>query len=133
MLLSLSLLAAYWFLRARSEPAAALAYAAVFFVASAAPVYFVWITPEIFNLSMGVLGLFCGLYRMVEPRARRADGGWWSRFLRGAGGPCLGAAIIGVAAFSKPTNAALAVPIAAAALLRRDWRTARGRQPRVRA
>jgi hypothetical protein len=123
VLLSLSLLAAYWFLRARSEPVAALAYAAVFFVASAAPVYFVWITPEVFNLSMGVLGLFCGLYRMVSPEAP-PDGGRWSRFLRGAGGPCLGAAIIGVAAFSKPTNAALAVPIAAAALLRRDWRTA---------
>ena len=71
VLLSLSLLAAYWFLRARSEPTAALAYAAVFFVASAAPVYFVWITPEIFNLSMGVLGLFCGLYRMVSPEAPR--------------------------------------------------------------
>jgi hypothetical protein len=123
VLLSLSLLAAYWFLRARSEPTAALAYAAVFFVASAAPVYFVWITPEIFNLSMGVLGLFCGLYRMVSPEAP-PDGGWWSRVLRGPGGPCLGAAIIGVASFSKPTNAALAVPIAAAALLRRDWRTA---------
>ena len=121
VLLSLSLLAAYWFLRARSEPAAALAYAAVFFVASAAPVYFVWITPEVFNLSTGVLGLFCGLYRMVSPEAP-ADAGWWSRFLRGAGGPCLGAAIIGVAAFSKPTNAALAVPIVAAALLRGDWR-----------
>ena len=82
-----------------------------------------WITPEIFNLSMGVLGLFCGLYRDGQPRgaARQRR---WSRFLRGAGGPCLGAAIIGVAAFSKPTNAALAVPIAAAALLRRDWRIA---------
>ena len=86
VLLSLSLLAAYWFLRARSEPATALAYAAAFFVASAAPVYFVWITPEVFNLSMGVLGLFCGLYRMVSPEAP-PDGGWWSRFLRGAGGP----------------------------------------------
>ena len=131
VLLSLSLLAAYWFLRARSEPAAALAYAAVFFVASAAPVYFVWITPEIFNLSMGVLGLFCGLYRMVSPDAP-PDGGRWSRFLRGAGGPLLGAAIIGVAAFSKPTNAALAVPIVGAALLRRDWRTTTFAALRVR-
>ena len=34
--------------------------------------------------------------------------------------------IIGIAAFSKPTNAALAVPIVAAALLRRDWRTGAG-------
>jgi hypothetical protein len=123
VLLSLSLLAAYWFLRARSEATPALAYAAIFFAASAAPVYFVWITPEIFNLSMGVLGLFCGLYRLVSPDPP-PGAGWWGRFLRGAGGPLLGAAIIGVAAFSKPTNAALAVPIAAGALLRRDWRTA---------
>jgi hypothetical protein len=122
ILLALSLLAAYWFLRARSEATPALAYAAIFFGASAAPVYFVWITPEIFNLSMGVLGLFCGLYRQVSPDVP-PGGGWWSRFLRGPGGPILGAAIIGVVAFSKPPNAALAVPIAAGALLRRDWRT----------
>jgi hypothetical protein len=75
VLLSLSLLAAYWFLRARSEATPALAYAAIFFGASAAPVYFVWITPEIFNLSMGVLGLFCGLYRLVSPDVP-PDGGW---------------------------------------------------------
>ncbi len=125
VLLSLTLLAAYWFLRARSDATPALAYAATFFVASAAPVYFVWITPEVFNLSMGVLGLFCGLYRLVSPDPP-PDAGRWSRFLRGPGGPLLGAAIIGVAAFSKPTNAALAVPIAAGALLRRDWRTAIG-------
>jgi hypothetical protein len=125
VLLSLSLLAAYRFLRARSEATPALAYAAIFFVASAAPVYFVWITPEVFNLSMGVLGLFCGLYRLVSPDPP-PGAGWWGRFLRGAGGPLLGAAIIGIVAFSKPTNAALAVPIACGALLRRDWRTAIG-------
>ena len=123
LLLSLSLLASYWFLRARSEPVTALAYAAVFFVASAAPVYFVWITPEIFNLSMGVLGLFCGLYADGQPRraARRQSVEPLPARRRRA---VLGAAIIGVAAMSKPTNAALAVPIAAAALLRRDWRIA---------
>ncbi|MEO6011467.1 MAG: hypothetical protein ABIU38_25715 [Vicinamibacteraceae bacterium] len=125
ILLSLSLLAAYRFLRARSEATPALAYAAIFFVASAAPVYFVWITPEIFNLSMGVLGLFCGLYRLVSPEPP-ADAGWWGRFLRGAGGPLLGAAIIGIVAFSKPPYAALAVPIVAGAGLRRDWRTTLG-------
>jgi hypothetical protein len=132
VLLSLSLLAAYVFLRARSAPLPALAYATTFFAASAAPVYFVWITPELFNLTMGVLGLFCGLYRMVSPEApvgavasmprRRVAAGWWGRFLRGRGGPILGAAIIGIVAFSKPPYAALAVPIAAAAVLRRDWR-----------
>jgi len=125
VLLGLDLLAAYWFLRARSDPTPALAYASVFFLASAAPVYFVWITPEIFNLSLGVLGLFCGLYRLVSPDVP-PDGGRWSRFLRGIGGPCLGGAIIGYAAFSKPPYAALAVPIAAGAFFTAgvDWRRA---------
>ena len=72
---------------------------------------------------MGVLGLFCGLLPDGQPRgaARR-------RLVEPL--PCAARrrparsapAIIGVAAFSKPTNAALAVPIVAAALLRRDWR-----------
>ena len=124
VLLALSLLAAYWFLRGSgSEATPALAYAAVFFLASAAPVYFVWITPEVFNLSLGVLGLFCGLYRVVSPDVP-AGGGRWSRFLRGPGGPLLGCALVGVAAFSKPPYAALAVPIVAAVLPRRDWRLA---------
>jgi hypothetical protein len=124
-LFALALLAAYWFLRARSDAGPALAFAGMFFAASAAPVYFVWITPEVFNLCVGILGLFCGLYRVVSPDVP-ADGGWWSRFLRGRGGPLLGAALVGVVAFSKPPYAALAVPIAAAALLRRDWRTTIG-------
>jgi hypothetical protein len=124
-LFALALLAGYWFLRARSEAVPALAFAGVFFAASAAPVYFVWITPEVFNLCVGILALFCGLYRVVSPDVP-ADGGWWSRFLRGGGGPLLGAALAGVVAFSKPPYAALAVPIAAAALVRRDWRTTAG-------
>ena len=44
--------AMYAFVRARSSAAAALAYAVVFLFASAAPVYFVWLTPELFNLSL---------------------------------------------------------------------------------
>ena len=68
VLLSLSLLAAYWFLRARSEPTAALAYAAVFFVASAAPVYFVWITAGDLQPVDERARLFCGLYADGQPR-----------------------------------------------------------------
>ena len=50
LLLSLDLFIAYAFLSARgSPPRAALAYAFAFLAASVVPVYFVWLTPELFN------------------------------------------------------------------------------------
>jgi hypothetical protein len=126
LLLSLDLLAAYVFLRARSSPAAALCYAIVFFFASAAPVYFVWLTPEIFNLSLCLLGLFLGLYKEVAPPLADTAGapaGRWSRFLRSPASTLAGAALIGILAFSKPPYILVATPLLAMALWRRQWKT----------
>ena len=67
LLLTLGFGAAYAFLRARSAPAPALAWAVAFFVASAVPVYFVWLTPELFNLSLMLFGLFFWAYKEVAP------------------------------------------------------------------
>ena len=69
VLLTLALAAAYAFLRARSSAPAAFAYACVFFFASAAPVYFVWLTPELFNVTVSLLGLFLWCYKEVAPDA----------------------------------------------------------------
>ena len=42
-------------------------------MASVVPVYFVWITPELFNFSLGLLAYFCWLYKEVaRARARAA-------------------------------------------------------------
>ena len=120
VLITLDVLAAYVFLRARrSSAGAALGYAVVFFAASVVPVYFVSLTPELLNVSL-VLYAFC-LWSMKETgpappgRARRL----WA-----PSADYVAAALLGVATFSKPSHAMLAAPLVALALYRRQWRHA---------
>lgn len=115
--------AVYAFVRARSSAAAALAWAVVFFFASAAPVYFVWLTPELFNLSLVLLGLFFWAYKEVAP-AHVPTGTWldrWGRFLRGPWSDVAACVLLGVATFSKPLNVFAAAPVLWLAVLRRQW------------
>jgi hypothetical protein len=123
VLLTLSLAAAYAFLRARSSAPAAFAYACVFFFASAAPVYFVWLTPELFNLSVSLLGLFLWCYKEVAPPLdAEGKSTRWSRFLRSPASTYAGAVLLGIVTFSKPTNIFVIGPVLGLALLRRRWR-----------
>jgi hypothetical protein len=127
VLLTLALAAAYAFLRARAASApAAFAYACVFFFASAAPVYFVWLTPEIFNVTVSLLGLFLWCYKEVAPPFSDAGVGEnasrWSRFLRSPASTYAGAILLGVVTFSKPTNIFIIGPVLGLLLLRRRWR-----------
>ena len=80
-----SLLAAYWFLRARSELTPALAYAAVSSSRRRRPSTSCGSRRNLQSVAGRARPVLC-LYRMVSPglRSRRR----WSRFLRGAGGPC---------------------------------------------
>jgi hypothetical protein len=115
--------AVYAFVRARSTASAALAYAGVFFFASAAPVYFVWLTPELFNLSLVMLGLFFWAYKEVAPTAV-PTGTWldrWARLLRSPWSDVIACALLGIATFSKPLNVFAAAPVLWLALWRRQW------------
>ncbi len=115
--------ATYAFVRARSGAPAALAFAVVFLFASAAPVYFVWLTPELFNLSFVLLGLFFWAYKEVAP-AHVPTGTWldgWGRLLRGPWSDVLACVCLGVATFSKPLNVLAAAPVLWLALWRRQW------------
>lgn len=56
IVLGLMLLAGYLFLNTRSSPLVSLLLAAGFLMASVAPAYFVWLTPELFNLGLVFLG-----------------------------------------------------------------------------
>lgn len=115
--------AAYAFVRARSGAPAALGYAVVFLFASAAPVYFVWLTPELFNLSLILLGLFFWAYKEVAPAAV-PTGTWldrWARLLRGPWSDVIACTLLGIATFSKPLNVFAAAPVLWLALLRRQW------------
>lgn len=122
LLAACNLWLAYAFLAARSSPSAALAYALAFFAASAVPVYFVWLTPEFFNLSMVLAGMFVWSYKLVAPPiADAATAGRWTRFLLGARSDYLAAGLLGIATFSKPINVLVILPLVALHAYRRRW------------
>jgi hypothetical protein len=87
--LAFALAVGYAELRRRIAPLWALAGTVAIFLASAAPVYLVWPTPELFYLGL----------------AAAAVGAWrWNR-------PVLAAALVGLATYSKPPHIFLAVPL----------------------
>lgn len=122
LLLSLDLFVAYAFIAARgSRPGAALAYAGMFLVASVVPVYFVWLTPELFNVSLVFYALFLWCYKEVSSSSGvvvRAG------FLHGPRSDYLAAALVGLLTFSKPPHAILMLPLVVLAASRRQWRRA---------
>ena len=107
---------AYLFLHARAPALPSAVLAGAFVMASVVPVYFVWITPELFNFALGCLAYFCWLYKEVaspEQMPRRM------RWLAGSRSDLVAALILGIATFSKPTNALLMLPIGIYLLWRR--------------
>jgi hypothetical protein len=125
LLLALNLYVICVFVSARgSPPLAAAAFAAAFLLASVVPVYFVWLTPELFNFSLALYALCLWSYKEIAP-----DPGAGTRtgFLHGRGSDYLAAALVGVLTYSKPTHAIIMGPIGLLLLTRRQW----GRLARV--
>ena len=109
LLLALVLLCGYLFLHARSGPWPSAILAGAFVMASVMPVYFVWIMPELFNFSLAFLAFFCWLYKEVASPERSPRGTAWL-FTRRS--DLAMAILLGIATFSKPTNALLfAAPV----------------------
>lgn len=122
ILLTLNFAAGYALLYGRgSSPAAAASMTAVFLFASVVPVYFIWLTPELFNLSLVFLGYFLWTARRLALPERQPGGpGRLGRFLAGRGSDCAAAVLLGVATFSKPTNILLILPLVGYALWKRE-------------
>jgi hypothetical protein len=100
---------AYLFLHARAPAAPSAVIAGAFVMATVVPVYYVWISPEIFNFALGLFAYFCWLYKEVAPRERMPRGLRWTA---GPAGDLVAAALLGIATFSKVTNALLFAPLA---------------------
>jgi hypothetical protein len=108
------LVAAYFFLAASSPKGIALAFSLTFFFASVTPAYFVWLTPELFNLCLVFLGAFFWLYKENAERP--------PRLLAGVTSDVIGAALWGAAAYSKASNVFLILPLLALIAWRRQWK-----------
>jgi hypothetical protein len=120
LLLALCMAAGYTFLVARgSRPAAAAAFAATFLFASITPVYFFWLTPELFNFTFVFLATFLWAYKLTAAPA--VDGGRFRRFLHSPASDYAAAVLLGLVTFSKPTNVPAALPLFLWMLSRRRW------------
>jgi hypothetical protein len=117
LLLALVAWCSYLFLHARMPAAVATVLTGAFIFATVVPVYFVWIAPELFNFSLGLLAYFCWLYKEVADAPVRGRSGW----LFTASSDLVAAVLLGVLTFSKATNALLFVPIALWLAWRRQW------------
>jgi hypothetical protein len=116
LLLTAALAAGYFFLAASTSPRAALVTTLTFFFASVVPAYFVWLTPEIFNLCLVFLGAFFWLYK---EHAKNPPG-----LLRGATSDAIAAAIWGAVTYSKVNNVFLILPLLVLLASRRQWKRA---------
>jgi Glycosyltransferase family 87 len=94
--LALAVSLAYAELRRQAAPGRALAAALLLFLGTIAPLYLIWPQPELFNLALVAAAL-------VAWRRER---------------PLLAAILIGLAAYSKPYNVLLALPLGVEPLLR---------------
>ncbi len=121
LLLALATWCGYVFLAARSRSAVAALLTGGFVMASVVPVYYVWIAPELFNFTLGVVAYFCWLYKEVAPPAPT---GRRSRWLFGPASEVVAGLILGVATFSKVSNALLFPPVVLWLLWKRRWRAA---------
>ncbi len=124
LLLSIVILCGYLFLHARSGPLVSAVLASGFVMVSVVPVYFVWLMPEVFNFSLVFLAYFCWLYKEVarpEPAPPRMQ------WLFSGRSDVVAAVLLGIATFSKVTNALLFAPI----VLWQVWTLVRARSIRT--
>ena len=84
------------------------------------PVYFVWLTPELFNVTLVLTAFFLWSYKRIAPPVDRSTR--LERFLRSPRSDYAALVLLGIATFSKPTHILLTLPIGATALFAREWR-----------
>jgi hypothetical protein len=127
LLLVICAAAAYAFLAARgTSPGLAAAFAAVFVFATVVPVYFVWLTPELFNFTTIFAAYFLWAYKLAladRSSGEAVVGGRLAWFLRSPASDYAAAILVGIATFSKPTHIVLILPMLAWALWQRRYRS----------
>ena len=120
VLLAVMILAAYFFLAARSPSGVALAYALTFFGVSIVPLHALFLSSDFFNVAAVTCAYFLWFYKEVAP----TRSGCWATWLRGPSSDIAAAILLGLATFSKPTHIFLVAPPLVLALSGRRTRRA---------
>ena len=108
LLLPLVIFCGSMFLHARAGAVVSAVIATGFVMASVVPVYFVWLMPEVFNFSLVFLAYFCWLFKEVAAPDRSPA---WMRWLFTPRSDVVAALLLGIATFSKVSNALLFAPV----------------------
>ena len=116
LLLAGVFLCLYAFASARLSPVAAALTSTAFLGASIVPFHAVFLAPETFNLALVCFAYFLWLYKEVSPAPERLPA-----LLRGRRADLAAAALLGLVAFSKPSNLPLVAPLVALACWRRRF------------
>ena len=98
VLLAAVVFCAYRFIAARTPAPVALPYALAFVSASIVPLYVVWLSSDMFNLSFVFFAYFLWFYKEVAPGPRTRVGQW----LRSPSSDLVAAVLLGLVIFSKP-------------------------------
>mgnify|MGYP006275543859 CR=1 FL=1 len=101
------------YLSATSKKHAAVGFTLAFLAVSVLPVHAVYFMPDLFNAVLVFVAYFLWRYKDVA----RVEGSW----LQGRGSTLAAAVLLGVACYSKPTNAPLIIPIVLTMWWRRQW------------
>ncbi|MCH7824030.1 MAG: hypothetical protein IH849_04455 [Acidobacteria bacterium] len=124
LLLSGVLFAGYAYLARTLQPGLATIYVLSYFAGSITLLYYFWITPAIFNLSLGFFATFLWLYK-ERPPGWPQDASWQpSGWLAGGWTDYAAAILYGVAAYSKPPSVILLAPMLAWMLLQKRFKRA---------
>ena len=107
---------AFLFLHARAPAISSALLAGAFLLVTVVPVYYVWITPELFNFAVAFFAYFLWLYKEVAARGEMPRGVRWTASPLS---DVAAAVLLGIATFSKVSNVLLFLPIAAWLLWRR--------------
>jgi hypothetical protein len=122
VLMTICFACAYSFLVARSAPLPAVVFALAFLLLSVAPVYMVWLTPDLFNLAVVLIAYFFWCYKEAAAESAAAGpGAVRRRWLLAPRSDIVAAVLLAIASFSKPTNLLLIAPVLALLAWRRQW------------
>ncbi len=128
VLLLLILLMGFAYLSLTERPDLSLYGVLTFLFASVACVYFVWISPDFFNLSLVFGIVFLWTYKLRAREFPKVPGedepGRIGRFLLSDGSDYLAAFLVGIATFSKPPNVVLMGPLVLSAVLGKRYKKA---------
>ena len=125
LLLFLLLLMGFSYFSISNSPGLSLLQVLTFLFASIAGIYFLWISPDFFNLFLVFAAFFLWLYKIRSQEAPTAAPktkmGRFEAFLLSESSDYLAALLAGIAVFSKPPNVALMGPLVLWQLLKKKF------------